>query len=126
MKKKKKIAQSGEIYLVAVYHISLKKKVVKSIDVARHLSVSRSSVAKALNALKVFGYIDHVYYGSIHLTEKGFQKAQEIDNDNRILTTFFSKTINLDQKEGENLASAISHYIGSAVIEKMKSFNEKN
>jgi len=124
MKKSKKIAQSGECYLVAVYKISLNQKVVKSIDVSKYLKVSRSSVAKALNALKVFGYIDHVYYGSIHLTEKGRLKAQEIDNYNRIIADFMIKSIHMSEYDALNLAKSISHYIENDIIERMKKYNK--
>ena len=124
MKKTKKIPQSGENYLLAVYKISLNKKVVKSIDVSKYLKVSRSSVAKALNALKVFGYIEHVYYGSIHLTEKGRLKAQQIDNYNIIIANFMVKSLELTEKEAKDISTSISHFLTEDIIDKMKRFQK--
>ena len=53
----KKLHASGEDYLEAVLVLQKEKGMVRSVDVARHIGVSKPSVCHAVNTLKDGGFL---------------------------------------------------------------------
>ena len=72
------LTDSNEDYLEAILIIKLKKGKVKSVDIAKHLNVSKPGVNKAMNILKENELIEKDYYGDIELTQKGEEIAKKI------------------------------------------------
>ena len=73
-----KLYASGEDYLEAVLVLHKKWVMVRSVDVARHLGVSKPSVCHAVAVLQEGGFLlmdeDHF----LHLTEQGRKIAEKI------------------------------------------------
>ena len=73
-----KLYASGEDYLEAVLVLHKKMGMVRSVDVARHLGVSKPSVCHAVAVLQEGGFLlmdeDHF----LHLTEQGRKIAEKI------------------------------------------------
>ena len=69
------LGQSGEDYLETVLELEQLYGVVRSIDIAKKLGVSRPSVNKAINNLKEAGMVTQQSYGDIRLTDLGRQTA---------------------------------------------------
>ena len=69
------IHESAEDYLEAVYMQSLKRGVVRSIDIANALGFSKPSVSVAMKQLEENGYIHRDEDRFIHLTDKGMEIA---------------------------------------------------
>lgn len=71
MKRKQQATASGEDYLEAILVIQMHKGAVRSVDIARHMEVSKPSVCHAVNTLKNGGFLimddDHF----LHLTDVG-------------------------------------------------------
>lgn len=63
--------QSGEDYLEAILMLQKEKGVVRSVDVARHMDVSKPSVCHAVATLRDGGFLtmDEDYF--LHLTDAG-------------------------------------------------------
>lgn len=53
----KQLHASGEDYLEAIFILKRKNGVVRSVDVARHLDVSKPSVCHAVSTLKAGGFL---------------------------------------------------------------------
>ena len=51
--------QSGEDYLEAILMLQKEKGMVRSVDVARHMGVSKPSVCHAVATLKKGGFLYH-------------------------------------------------------------------
>lgn len=62
-------------YLLAIYDLSQTKHVVKSIDVANELDLSRASVHKMLKSLKEAKCVKQELYGTLSLTNYGNRLA---------------------------------------------------
>ena len=69
------ISESVEMYLEAILELEAKNSVVRSVDIARFLGVTKPSVNHAMTNLKNEGYILMEPYGDIVFTEKGRETA---------------------------------------------------
>lgn len=69
------LRESGEDYLEAILVIRRERGVVRSVDIAEHLGVTKASVSKAVSALEERGYIE-VVRRDVRLTDKGEARAR--------------------------------------------------
>ena len=70
-----KIQKSSEDYLETMLMLSEQRGYIKSIDIARHLDVTKPSVSYATKRLRENGYITMDDDGLIHLTETGMSDS---------------------------------------------------
>ena len=63
------VSESLEMYLEAILELEAKNSVVRSVDIARFLGVTKPSVNRAMSNLKKEGYINQEPYGDIAFTE---------------------------------------------------------
>lgn len=73
-----KLHASGEDYLEAVLVLQKEKGMVRSVDVARHLGVSKPSVCHAVALLKDGGFLTMDEDFSLCLTDVGREVAESI------------------------------------------------
>ena len=66
------LRESGEDYLESIYVLSERQGIVRSIDVAEYLSVS-----KAMATLESNGYVE-MGKRDVHLTERGLEVARQM------------------------------------------------
>ena len=82
----KKLYASGEDYLETILVLQKKKGMVRSVDVARYMDVSKPSVCHAVAALRDGGFLtmDENYY--LHLTDAGREAAEATYEKHRFFT----------------------------------------
>ena len=68
---------SGEDYLKAILFLQKKLGMVRSVDVARHMRVSKPSVCRAVAALKIGGFLTMDEGFLLHLTDMGREAAEQ-------------------------------------------------
>ena len=78
MEKKRSATASGEDYLEAVLVLQKEKGMVRSVDVARHMGVSKPSVCHAVVTLKKGGFLTMDEDHFLHLTDIGQEVAEKI------------------------------------------------
>lgn len=83
------LSRSAFRYLLSIYQLSNGGSAVRSVDIAKKLSVSRASVVKMLKNLSCEGLIIKEYYGSVRLTSLGVKQANQIYTAYTLLHTFF-------------------------------------
>ena len=73
-----KLHASGEDYLETILVLQKKRSMVRSVDVARHMEVSKPSVCHAVATLRDGGFLtmDSDYF--LHLTDAGRKVAEQI------------------------------------------------
>lgn len=86
-------------YLITVYHLTEKNQVVKSVDIAKTLSVTRPSVSRMLKCMSKLEFIDPNYSASVRLTEKGFETAKKLVRNFEDVNLFFEKILKLGDDE---------------------------
>ena len=108
---------SGEDYLEAILILHMKKGTVRSVDVARHLGVSKPSVCHAVALLKDGGFLTMDEDFSLCLT--GREVAESIYE----LHCFFTEKLiaaGVDPKVAEADACRIEHIISAESFERLK------
>ena len=73
-----KLYASGEDYLEAILVLQKQKGMVRSVDMARHMGVSKPSMCHAVSTLKNGGFLTMDDGFFLHLTNIGREVAEQI------------------------------------------------
>ncbi|OGO93266.1 MAG: DtxR family transcriptional regulator [Clostridiales bacterium GWF2_38_85] len=114
-----KIQESAENYLETILVLSKRKSDVHSIDIVNELGFSKPSISRAVNLLKVNGYIDICNNGLIFLTEKGKNIAEQTYERHLLIKSFLIK-LGVDEETAVNDACRIEHVISPESFNKIK------
>ena len=114
-----KLYASGEDYLEAILVLHKKTGMVRSVDVARHLDVSKPSVCHAVATLKDGGFLtmDKDYF--LHLTDIGREVAEQIYEKHRFFTERLIAA-GVDPETAERDACRIEHVISDESFQCLK------
>ena len=110
MPEKRKIHASGEDYLEAVLILQKQKGTVRSVDVARHLEVTKPSVCNAVATLWDGGFLTMDEDYSLHLTDVGREVAEQTYEKHRFFTDRLIEAV-VDPDTAERDACRIEHVI---------------
>ena len=119
------ISESVEMYLEAILELEAKNSVVRSVDIARFLGVTKPSVNRAMSNLKNEGYILMEPYGDVVFTEKGRETARRIHELHHVITDFLVNSLGISSELAEADACRIEHVISPEVVQAMKEYNKK-
>ena len=86
-------------YLLTIYELSRTFKVVRSVDIANSLSVSRPSVSRMLKCMSRLELIEPDYTTNVVLSEMGKENAKNLLVNFNIINNFFSEILKLDEHE---------------------------
>lgn len=115
-------SESLEDYLEAICLKGGEK--VKSVDLARHLNVSRASVNKAINILIEEKLVEKEYYGDISLTEEGQRISNKILWKHRLLKKFLVDVLEVSEEIASKEACGIEHSISDETAQKLEKLME--
>ena len=121
-----KLHASGEDYLEAILVLQKKLGMVRSVDVARHMEVSKPSVCHAVATLRDGGFLtmdeDHFLY----LTDVGREVAEKIYERHCFFTERLI-ALGVNPETAETDACRIEHVISAESFEHLKkSFKNNN
>lgn len=110
---------SGEDYLEAVLMLKQKNGMVRSIDLARHMEVSKPSVSHAVSVLREGGFLtmDEDYY--LHLTDIGREVAESIYERHCFFKTQLMAA-GVEPEVAEKEACRMEHTISQESFERIK------
>lgn len=116
------LSASLEDYLEAIFNLAGESEGARSKDIAEALSVARSSVTGALQALREKGLANYRPYGCITLTEPGRTLAAEVVRKHNILKSFFVNVLGVDADVAQQAACKAEHALGPEIIGRLLSF----
>ena len=119
MEKKRHTTASGEDYLEAILVLKKKLGMVRSVDVARHMEVSKPSVCHAVATLRDGGFLTMDEDHFLHLTDVGREVAEKIYERH----CFFTEQLiaaGVDPETAEVDACRIEHVISNESFERLK------
>ena len=114
-----KLHASGEDYLEAVLVLQKEKGMVRSVDIARHMEVSKPSVCHAVATLKDGGFLamDEDFF--LRLTDVGREVAEQTYEKH----CFFTRQLvaaGVDPQTAEREACRMEHTISQKSFELLK------
>ncbi len=115
----KQLHASGEDYLEAILVLKRKKGMVRSVDVARHLDVSKPSVCHAVSTLKEGGFLIMDENSFLFLTDVGREVAEQTYEKH----CFFTRQLVAaggDPQTAEREACRMEHTISQKSFELLK------
>jgi len=118
----KKLSPSREEYLKAIYKLSERTKLVRSIDIAVYLGVSKPSVHSAVTTLQEEGLVIKPLGGEIQLTEEGRKKGEIITAKFRIIKQFLNSCCNVSEPTASADACKMEHIISDESIFALKKY----
>ena len=119
----KKLHASGEDYLEAILVLQKQKGMVRSVDMARHMGVSKPSVCHAVATLKNGGFLTMDDGFFLHLTNIGREVAEQIYEKHRFFTERLIAA-GVDPKTAEADACRIEHVISEESFRRLKAAME--
>ena len=123
-KRTMKLHAAGEDYLEAILVLQQKQGMVRSVDVARHLEVTKPSVCHAVATLRDGGFLTMDEDYSLHLTDVGREVAEKIYERH----CFFTQQLiaaGVDPKTAEADACRIEHIISDESFLRLKEAAEQ-
>ena len=119
-----KLHASGEDYLETILVLQKKRSMVRSVDVARHMEVSKPSVCHAVATLRDGGFLTMDEDHFLHLTDVGREVAERIYERHCFFTEQLI-TAGVDPKTAEADACRIEHTISQDSFEKIRRAHEQ-
>ena len=119
MRLSKTLHASGEDYLETILVLQKKRGMVRSVDVARHMEVTKPSVCHAVATLRDGGFLTMDEDHFLHLTDVGREVAEKIYERH----CFFTEQLiaaGVDPKTAEADACRIEHIISDESFSKLK------
>ena len=119
-----KLHASGEDYLETILVLQKKLGMVRSVDVARHMEVSKPSVCNAVATLRDGGFLTMDEDHFLHLTDVGREVAEKIYERH----CFFTEQLiaaGVDPRTAEADACRIEHIISDESFDRLKEAAEQ-
>ena len=113
------ITPSGEDYLETILVLQKKLGMVRSVDVARHMKVSKPSVCVAVNTLKDGGFLTMDEDHFLHLTDVGREVAERTYEKHCFFTEMLIEA-GVDQETAEADACRMEHAISEDSFQHLK------
>ena len=120
----KLLTDSNEDYLEAILILKIKNGKVRSVDISKHLNVSKPGVNKAMNILKESGLIEKDHYGDVYLTEKGEAIAKKIYKKHTTIKEFLIK-LGVSEETSDIDCCKIEHVISDETYQVIQDFLNK-
>ncbi|WP_143322894.1 metal-dependent transcriptional regulator [Clostridium sp. HBUAS56010] len=117
-----KLSPSREEYLKAIYKLSKRTDLVRSIDIAVYLGVSKPSVHSAVTTLQEEGLVIKPLGGEIRLTEEGRKKGEIITAKFHIIRHFLNSCCNVSELTASADACKMEHIISDESIFALKKY----
>lgn len=113
------LTQPVEDYLKAIYELEKRHGAAATSDVAQALDVAPASVTGMIRRLATGGFLDHVPYRGVQLTELGRRAALRTIRRHRILETYLTRVLGYDWDKVHDEAERLEHAASDDLIERM-------
>ena len=118
----KKLTESLEKYLLAIYDISKNNSNIIVKDVSNYLKIGGASTASAIRTLAKKGLINYIPYGNISLTQSGFNTVQLKLYRHNAISNFLNQVLEIEKTSADKNASAIEYSMTEDVLIKFVHF----
>jgi DtxR family Mn-dependent transcriptional regulator len=118
----KNTQKSTQDYLKTIYNLSKNIETVNNTNISQKLKVSPASVTEMLKKLADENYIKYSPYHGSTLTEKGLKEAQKITRKHRLLESFLSNVLRIENNKVHQEACQMEHALSDEAEESLCRF----
>jgi DtxR family Mn-dependent transcriptional regulator len=112
-------------YLAEIYRLQEDEPTVSTTSLAERLDVSAPAVPRMLKRLKSAGYVKHIPYQGVELTERGRKEALRELRRHRILEVFMVDVMGFTWDEVHEHADQLGQGLNDAITERMAEMTEQ-
>lgn len=113
------LTEPVEDYLKAIYTLETRFGAAATSDVAEALDVAPASVTGMIRRLATQGFLDHVPYRGVQLTDLGRRAALRTIRRHRILETYLTRVLGYPWDRVHDEAERLEHAASDDLIERM-------
>ncbi|MDH5803871.1 MAG: metal-dependent transcriptional regulator [Gemmatimonadota bacterium] len=113
------LSRSVEDYLKVIYQIAQGRDAAQTMAIAEQLGVAPPSVSGMVKRLAEDGWLEHVPYKGVKLTEKGLRQALKMVRRHRVLETYLIDKLGYSWDDVHDEAELLEHAVTDRLIEKM-------
>jgi len=106
-------------YLAEIYRLQEDTPTVSTTNLAERLNVSAPAVPRMLKRLKSAGFVKHVPYQGVELTERGRKEALKEIRRHRIMEVFLVKIMGFSWDETHDHADELGKGLTDAIAKRM-------
>ena len=119
------LTEANEDYIEAIVMLNGgTMEPVRSVDLARHMGVSKPSINKAVQLLKEAGLVNQEPYGDIYITPEGLAYGKAVLQRHTTLISFLVDVLGVDPETAEDEACRIEHTISEDTFERWTKFTD--
>ena len=115
------LSRSVEDYLKVIYSLCEPGEVASTSSIAETLEVQPASVTGMVKRLAESGYLEHVPYRGVQLTEAGTRAALRVLRRHRILESYLTERLGYRWEDVHQEAERLEHAASDELIERMAS-----
>lgn len=113
------LSRSVEDYLKVIYALSEQGRSASTNDIADALEVQPASVSGMVKRLAEIGFVEHLPYRGVRLSETGLREALRIVRRHRILETYLSQRLGYSWDDVHAEAERLEHAASDELIDRM-------
>ena len=111
---------AADDYLKTVYaHTEWQDEAITPSVLAGKLGIAPSSVTEMVKKLAAAGFVSHVPYGAVTLTETGRERALAMVRRHRLIETWLVKTFDYSWDEVHDEAEILEHALSDRLLSKI-------
>lgn len=113
------LSRSVEDYLKVIYALSEQGAAASTSGIATTLDVQPASVSGMIKRLAESGYVQHIPYRGVKLTDQGTREALRIVRRHRVLETYLSQRLGYSWDDVHDEAERLEHAASDELIDRM-------
>jgi DtxR family transcriptional regulator, Mn-dependent transcriptional regulator len=113
------LSSSVEDYAKAIYALEERHGVASTTALAERLGVSAPAVSAMVKKLAADGYVTHVRYRGVRLTEEGRRVALEVLRHHRLLETYLAEELGVPWDRVHAEAEVLEHVLSEGLEERI-------
>ncbi|HKT60728.1 MAG TPA: metal-dependent transcriptional regulator [Gemmatimonadales bacterium] len=113
------LTRSVEDYLKAIYRLSPEGRPAATSDIARLLELSPPSVSGMVKRLSELGFLEHIPYKGVQLTEAGRRAALRMVRRHRLIEAYLVQFLGYSWDTVHVEAERLEHAVSDTLVERM-------
>jgi DtxR family transcriptional regulator, Mn-dependent transcriptional regulator len=113
------LSASVEDYTKAIYALEERHGVASTTALAERLGVSAPAVSAMIKKLAALGYVTHVRYRGVRLTDEGRRVALEVLRHHRLLETYLVEELGVPWDRVHAEAEVLEHVLSEGLEERI-------